>query len=270
MRTVDAAYHGAVTPLRTYYYRDDKQISEFLEQLLDGAVSETAIKHEGQSSKSGRLGLGGFADAGLGSKATSSESFTLASTPVSRAAQLEGWLGDEIAPLGPMDTEAFSQVRRGEFIRFEGVLKVPEVVRMAFVGAAVGQLVGIAEAFGESLDGADAMVTQAEALQRLVRLDGFPIIAQERSGGPAIMFIARPELIVGEPLSLHGEEFTVLGRVKRTIAAGQTLAQSELLPSLTAHLPQQNRQQRRASGTTIQPVALAGPAVLVEPVAIYT
>ncbi|MEZ5375589.1 MAG: hypothetical protein R2733_03695 [Acidimicrobiales bacterium] len=109
-----------------------------------------------------------------------------------------------------------------------------------------------------------------EALQQLVRLDGFPIVAQERHGGPGIMFIARPELIVGEPMGLHGEELIVFGRVKRTIQEGDSMSQSEILPSLTANLPQPNRKQRRATGTSRSEVTLRGPAVLVEPIAIYS
>ena len=207
----------------------------------------------------------------MGSHRMSSESFTIASTPVSRAAQLETWLGEMVAVLGPMDLDAFSQVERGEFVRFEGTLEVPEIVRMAFLSASLGQLVDVARAFGQELEGVDTLRTQADALTRLVEIDGFPIVAQERHGGPGIMFLARPNLIVGEPTALHGEELTVLGRVKRTIPEGESLSQSELLPSLSQHLPQPNRQQRRNSGASgaARPVSLSGPAVLVEPLTIY-
>ena len=114
------------------------------------------------------------------------------------------------------------------------------------------------------------MVNQIDAVHALIRLDGFPIVAQERAGGPGLMFIAKPDLIVGEPVSLHEGEFTVFGRVKRTIPEGETLSQSEVLPSLTAKLPTQNRQQRRASGAKQSEVKLGGPAVVVEPLSIYS
>lgn len=213
----------------------------------------------------------GGAGADMGSSSTSSESFTIASTPVSRAAQLETWLGERVAVLGPMDTAAFAQVERGEFVHFEGTLEVPEIVRMAFIGASLGQLADLARAFGQEFEDADSVLSQAEALARLVEIDGFPIVAQERYGGPGIMFVARPGLIVGEPTALHGEQLTVFGRVKRTIPEGETLTQSDVLPSLNQHLPQSNRQQRRASGSTgaVRPVSLSGPAVLVEPITIY-
>lgn len=259
-----------MTALRSYRYRDDVQVSEYLEQIQDGAVAETTVTQEGSSSRGARVGLGG-AGAELGSSRTSSESFTIASTPVSRAAQLETWLGEDVAVLGPMDTDAFAQVERGEFVRFEGTLEVPEIVRMAFIAASLGQLADLARAFGQELDDAETLVSQAAALARLVEIDGFPIVAQERYGGPGIMFLARPDLIVGEPTALHGEELTVFGRVKRTTPEGATLTQSEVLPSLSEHLPQPNRQQRRASGGSgaVRPVYLAGPAVLVEPITIY-
>lgn len=259
-----------MTALRSYRYRDDHQVSEYLEQIQDGAVAETTVTQQGQTSRGARVGVGS-AGADLGSCRTSSESFTIASTPVSRAAQLEDWLGENVAVLGPMDTDAFAQVERGEFVRFEGTLEVPETVRMAFIGAALGQLADLARVFGQKIEEADTVVNQVEALVRLVEIDGFPIVAQERYGGPGIMFVARPDLIVGEPTALHGEELTVFGRVKRTISEGGSLTQSEVLPSLTQHLPQPNRQQRRATGGSGagRPVSLSGPAVLVEPITIY-
>lgn len=259
-----------MTRLRKYSYRDDRQIEEFLEQIQDGALGETTVEREGQKSRHGRIGMKGVAEGDLGSVSSTSESYTLAPTPVSRAAQLERWLGDDVEPLGPMDAKAFGQIERGEFVRFEGTLEVPELVRMTYLGASVGRLAGIAQAFGQQLDGADEILSQIEALKRLVELDGFPIIAQERSGGAGIMFIARPDLIVGQPLELHGDEVTVFGRVKRTIAAGQRLTQDELLPSLSQHLPKPNREQRRASGSESKSIELIGPAVLIEPIAIYS
>lgn len=259
-----------MSALRSYRYRDDQQVSEYLEQIQDGAVAETTVTQEGHSLREARLGMGG-AGAGVGSSSTSSESFTIAATPVSRAAQLETWLGDSVAILGPMDTAAFAEVERGELVRFEGTLEVPEIVRMAFVGASLDELADLARAFGQEFEDADSVLSQAKALARLVEIDGFPIVAQERYGGPGIMFVARPDLIVGKPTALHGEELTVFGRVKRTIAEGETLTQSEVLPSLSQHLPRPNRQQRRASGRSgaDRPVSLSGPAVLVEPITIY-
>jgi hypothetical protein len=259
-----------VPALRSYRYRDDKQVSEYLEQIHDGAVAETTVTQEGGSSRGARVGIAGVG-ADVGSSRTSSESFTIASTPTSRAAQLEAWLGDQVAVLGPMDTDAFAQVERGEFVRFEGTLEVPEVVRMAFIAASLGQLAELVRSLGQELEDADTVLSQAEALTRLIEIDGFPIVAQERYGGPGIMFLARADLIVGEPAALHGEELTVFGRVKRTTPAGASLTQSELLPSLSQHLPQQNRQQRRASGASgaVRPVSLSGPAALVEPITIY-
>lgn len=256
--------------LRSYRYRDDKQIGEYLEQIQEGAVAETTVTQEGQSSRGARLGVP-HAGAEVGSSRLSSESFTIASTPVSRAAQLEAWLGDNVAVLGPMDTDAFAEVERGEFVRFEGTLEVPEIVRMAFVGAALGRLADLARAFGQEIQEADTIVSQVEALTRLIEIDGFPIVAQERYGGPGLMFVARPDLIVGEPTALHGEELTVFGRVKRTIPEGARLTQSEVLPGLTQHMPQRNRTDRRTSKgqDSVRPVSLSGPAVLVEPITIY-
>ncbi len=78
------------------------------------------------------------------------------------------------------DIEAFGQIQRGEFVRFVGTLEVPENVRMPYIGASLGQLAGIAHAFGEQLDGADEMNGQIEALKRLLQPDGLPIAAKER------------------------------------------------------------------------------------------
>lgn len=189
---------------------------------------------------------------------------------VSRAAQLERWLEPDIQPLGPMDDAAFGQITRHEFVRFEGVLHVPEIIRTAFTAAAFGKLASVAQAFGADLGDFDGTMSQIDGLMKLVEHDGFPITADERHGGAAIMFIARPELILGEPLSLDGEEVLVLGRVKSLVTRGTTLSQSELLPNLSHHLPNQNRQQRRSSGSDLKPVSLKGPALLIDPIAVYS
>lgn len=258
-----------VRSLRSYRYRNDAQISEYLEQIREGAVEQTTVTTAGERSRGGRAGLRSVVEANIGSTSTTSESFNIAATPTSRARQVEDWLDGDIQPLGPMDDAAFALIKRGEFVRTEGTLRIPEVIRTVLTAAAFGKLAGIVEALGVQLEGVETVTSQADAVWQLVQMDGFPIIVEDAAGGPTVLLVARPQLILGEPLALDGEVFTVFGRVTRTIPATSRITQSEILPQLTASLPSPNRQQRRAQPNATKPLVIRGPVAVVDPIAIY-
>lgn len=254
--------------LRTYLYRDDDRINEFLQQIQAGQVGAATISSEAVQTADGEIDVK-LASAGAGSSTTKSRSFTIDPTAVSRAKQLEELMSADTIELTETSPSDVAELKRGSLVSYTGVLQVPEIVRLTMVGAALGEIVSLAEAFGQSEDLGDTL-NQVDAMNRLLEIDGFPIVAPGSPGCPDFLLIADMSLILGNPLALGDGEATVVGRLKRKIPEGTTIEQSELLPSLTAHLPTKNRQQRRRSGNgASKPIVLKGPSAIIDPVMIY-
>jgi hypothetical protein len=118
--------------LRKFLYLDTALVDDYLSQLegyvVEGPIDQTDTV---KGTKGGKLGINSVlkAEGSAGAESTSETRQRRVITPRARFQQLYKLLEEEdsIQPLDAFDPDIVSQLRRGEVLEIEALLRVPEI-----------------------------------------------------------------------------------------------------------------------------------------------
>ncbi len=283
--------------LRTFVQRDDNQIREYLEAIEGGAVAGPIVQTEGsKGSLGGGLGLGvPVGKVGVhgekGSEASSKAN--VVRTPAGNFQRLYDYLqgGKYVDSLEACDDNQIEGTPVGQILEIyvvgklssqdrqlielqEAVDQMAEGMRLAdeFKGL-VEPVVEAAASFGVDITRDDPEFSESIEKLRRFKAPALPGLEAPRKMAvigtligyrrPAFLIPVHTATLQKDPPELNGE-YTVLGKVIRKITSGSTCSANEF-SSLPTALSRKQRRKAKASRAD----QVSGPALVIEPIAIY-
>ena len=274
--------------LRAFLYRDDDIVSQFLEQLEEGAYTEESIHREvgGGSSIGGRVSAGPLAAGASRNRSVGESSeLTVQQTGSSRYNRFYRLATDEeeVQSLDALDDAIWDQIEVGEVFEARVSLSVSDILRsLSIAGQAtallpmMNLLTGLRDDDGNPLVNSDEFTTVEEKLPLIAHFASMqenrpiPLLATLVSDNRYKFFcrLNRGKVIAPSLQDFDGEA-RLVAIVDSKIAQGQTERIGQLLPELVPS----NRQQRRHGGTGSQSdsdtVVLRYPSCTATPIAIH-
>lgn len=271
--------------LRYFLYRDDRILTQFLEQLEGGVYDEERI-HQ-QASGGGSIGVGVNAGPLRGNasrdRSSSSESeLNLRQTGSSRFSRFYelAVTGGELQQLDGCDDAIWDQLQIGEILDIGVSLSIPEIVKSLGMVGRVTALMPLFQTLGgfEDDDGSPlintrdmAMVTNRlpvfEQAATAMEEAGVPLLASLVGDTRFKMFLRlkKTSLQIEELQEFDGDA-RLVGSIQSKVAKGKPTEVGQLLPGLRAP----NRAQRRQGGAEDKnSVTMRYPAAIINPIAIF-
>jgi hypothetical protein len=260
--------------LREFLYLDNKLTQEFLAQLEGGVFNEEAQRELEQRGKSlggeagvSALGTKAGVQAGRRSGGEEETERTVQQTPESAFARLVDLLTDQQALqwLEVVDEAIWEQLRRGELIEAEAVVRVSSLVRFMTLAQGAAPLMELLESIGEETldeEGREAM-SMFSMLGQVVG-NSVPIVAP-LAGSPDYKLLAslQPENLRVAVDLLDGDA-TVLAKIHRKLRPDERHTAIDLIPGIRAFPEAQRREF--AEGMENTPDA---PDMVIEPPAAH-
>ena len=272
--------------LRYFTYRDDRIVSQFLEQLEGGVYDEENVKQQASGGSSLGIGIRGGPVSGSASRSSSNTAeseLSLRQTGASRFSRFNDLARteQEIQDLDGCDDAIWDQLGVGEILDVGVTLSVPEVVKGLRTLGQVSELMPLFGAIsrmtddhGNPLIDPAEVATVTEKLPAMeqaaaaVEQAGIPMTATLVGQGRYKFFLRlkRENLQCDDLNDLDGEA-RLVGTIQSKVAKGKTMEVGQLLPGV----PSSNREQRRKSGGAPDPssVILRYPAAVITPIAIF-
>ncbi|MEA2901834.1 MAG: hypothetical protein QOH36_1721 [Actinomycetota bacterium] len=242
-------------------------VDQFLEQIEGGAFDEESVSRRHGQNATNEVGETSSEERGL----------TLRQTSSSRFDRLYRLLLEDgaIKELDGIDDEVWSEIRSNEFIQVSGMLIVPDIIKQIAAMQGISQMLPLIEMANDLVDPEQRIPTmELEGVkQKMPVLSGVAEQVANRpvpciiavAGAPRFKFLTQLSRahLIGTVDDLEGEA-TVLGRVQRKLARGQSEdAEGELIG-----LPRQARLERRR-GPQKPTTRLTYPGAVLAPLSIW-
>ncbi len=253
-------------------------LADYLSQLegsvAGGAIDQTTTERKQKGGKAGYKIIEGSAESETSTE-TRRQSIVTDASQFQRLYDLvEG--ENAIQVLDAFDTDIWGQLRRGEVLEVQAVLRLPKPLSLTQAVDSISPLLDILTAFDKDPladPGTRAAFEGMRAVGKLTEKQHVPLIfnAASTSGFPFAAYLPRQYLRC-ELTDLQGEA-VVFGKVQRILQKGQELEVFNLIPALTASLPALGRQERRKMEREMAEKNISevvkGPAIVLTPVAVY-
>jgi len=283
--------------LRNFIQRDDDQVREYLEAIEGGAIEGPVVQKEGSKGSFGGSLRGGISLAGAGiegKKGTEASSEAhVVRTPAADFQRLYEYLERDkhIDRLEECDDDHLEAVTHGQVVeayvvgrlsrRDQQLLQLQQAsaqmregMRLASeIKGMVEPLLEAASSFGVDLTSDDPEFANTVEQVNRFRAPTFPTIDSPQKiavvgtllgySRSALAIAIRTGTLQKEADELNGE-YTVLGKLIRKVARGSTCDASEF-SSLPLSLSRAKRRKAKAS----DPDPINGPALVIEPIAMY-
>ena len=283
--------------LRNFILRDDRQIQEYLEAIERGAIEGPIIQTEGSKGSVGgglALGtahLGGRVEAKKGTEESSQAQ--VVRTPAANFQRLYDFLqeAEGIEMLEACDDACLEAVALGQVVEAQVVGRLSrqdqQILRIQQGASQLTDLVKVANdlkgvlepfeeaasAFGVDLDTDDPEFANTIDKIKNFKAPVFPEVESPRKiaivgtligySRPVFAVPVRTETLQKEPGELDGE-YTILGKVIKKIPTGATCDATEY-----SSLPSSLNRARRRKTETSSTEPIKGPAMVLEPIAMY-
>lgn len=272
--------------LRSFLYLDENIVDDYLSQLEGGIIEgpyTTKDTTTGSKEGGGGLKIGVLEGSGKGASSLSSEiAQTIRETPVAKFSRLYKLLEKEeaIQPLNGFDLDVYNQIELGEIVEVHGDAKLPQWEHLTKAISDFSGLIEVMRAVGQDPladnDSNQAYQGFSALIAKKAQEDTELIIAP--IGSPKFKFVAKLDKtrILRRKEELE-TEVTILGKVRRKLAEGETIDIFRIAPRLN-RLENLNRVQRRAinkgkvkmpSTDTPMDEVVKYPAIQLQPIAIY-
>jgi len=242
--------------------------------VTEGTIDQIEIEKKDRSGKAGYK----IVEGEIASEKSTETKQKLAVTDGAKFQQLYELLEKEgsIQFLDAFDEEIWTQLRRGELLEVDAIIRFPKPFMLTQAIEDLSPLMDIMIAFGEdsladpksrvALDGMSAIAKLAE---------GKPVpILFEAASTPDFTFVANlPRRYLRCQVSELEGEATVVGKIQRILTKGAKVEVFSLFPVFASSLPNLTREQRNQMQREMVKKELAevvkGPAIILTPLAIY-
>ena len=264
--------------LRNYLFLDTATMEDYLATLegyvVDGAIDQTEVEKRGRSGEAGYKIIKGEV---ASTKSTETRQ-RLAITDAAKFQQLYEILQgqDLLQFLDAFDEQIWNQLRRGELLEVDGMIRFPKPFALTQAMDGLSPLLDIVAALDEgsfSDPSSHAALEGMGAIAKLVEAKPIPILF-EAASTPGFTFVANLPRRYSRcrVLDLEGEA-TVLGKVQRILTKGQQFEVFSLFPAFTSSMPSLSKEQRRQTQREMIKKGVAevvkGPAIILTPLAVY-
>lgn len=283
-------------PLRSFLYRDDDTIDDFLSQIeggiVEGAYTEKDTRTSGkEGGLSAKLPGTGFGVSGKGNTGKSIETERqILDNSQAKFARLYRYLTDgelldaedRLTVMNGFDLPVYEGLRVGEIIEVRGIGALPGWEHMKQAVADFQGTIELMKAFGQDLT---ADPENQKILNQMTQLAAMSsgestYLTVKPIGAPNIKIVAKLDSakLHGRPKSALEAEVTILGKVQRRLQKNEKIDVVRLLPHLKGfeHLlksgqPKKGPRGRIETPKTDSPIDefIPYPAVEVLPIAIY-
>lgn len=268
--------------LRQFMYRDSSLIREFLAQIEGGVFDEDTQTSRSEGKKGGQAGakagpVSGHFERGS-SQSEESERIirqTAASEFERLYASLESLAEGGFQFLDNIDHEIWAQLRRGEIVEVEAVIRPTGLSKVAELFETFESLMPIAEAAGvDSGDLDQDAMSIMQFIKQLTKMgpsESLSVIASLASA-PQFQFACtlRLDQLLTDPDALEGEA-TVFGKIQRKLRPGETTLVGNIFAGLENVLdaPSKDELAKVFDDPAISSFGLANPQIS-HPAAVLT
>jgi hypothetical protein len=272
--------------LRSFSYLDEALLDDFLAQVEGGLYEEQSERQE-RSGKGGVRAGGKVGPVEAGGSKDKSHTEEVArivrQTPTSRFDRLyEGLVEQEqVQFLDAIDQDIWDQLRRGEIVEIEGVVRSAGLEKIVDLFKSFSELLPIMEATGTVDTEINSEMSSAmgalSSINDLNRSNDATWITVELASSPGFTFGAelRPSNLT-RGLDQSEGEATVFGKIRRLLRAGEELMLPSVFSGLEGVLPEDERRKLsdvfedpRIAALGLGSPRLVYPAAILSVVAIY-
>jgi hypothetical protein len=258
--------------LRNFLYLDERLTSMYLAQLEGGVYAEEeqsrTESRERTGGASAKLG-GAGAQFGRGTSGEQTTTRTVRQTPEAEYRRLEKVLEEEdgVQWLEVFDDAIWQDLKRGELVAVESVMKVPSLYQATEMAASAGPMVDFMRMLGEEIDtkteeAIEGMSAFGEMLKDVA-------VVAHAAGVPRFKFVCPLKRdYLREDLDEMDGECVVVGSIQRRLKPTEKYS---LLDSLgLGGMPRAERRKAERDMRKHMPDAVvSAPAVILTPLAIY-
>jgi len=234
--------------LRQFLYLDEGLLDDFLSQLAGGLYDEERQRDEHSRERGGKAvgklgGAGGELARQRGEVSETERTVKL--SPAARFDRLYELLlnlpQQAVQELEALDMAIWDQLRRGELVNVEAVIRIPTFTRAMAGASAMQDMLAVMQQLSPgTVD--DSTVQVAQQMQAMGALTGDSLaVLAEVAGSPEFKFVCKlkQENILAEMDDLE-DEVTVFGKLGRKVRAGDR----EMLLTMPG-MSALNREERR-------------------------
>lgn len=264
--------------LRNFLFLDTATMEDYLATLegyvIEGTVDQTEVEKKDRSGKAGYK----IVEGEIASEKSTETKQKLAVTDGAKFQKLYELLEkkDSVQFLDAFDEEIWTQLRRGELLEVDAIIRFPKPFTLTQAIEDLSPLMDIMATFGEDSLADPKSRAALEGMSAIAKLaEGKPIpILFEAASTPGFTFVANlPRRHLRCQLSDLEGEATVVGKIQRILAKGTKCEVFSLFPAFASSLPSLTREQRNQMQREMVKKELAevvkGPAIIVTPLAIY-
>lgn len=264
--------------LREFLYLDSQIVIDYL-SALDGYDTEGAI----EETKIGKTGFGGSVGGGL-AKAEANRDSTietrrkLAITDPARFQKLYDMLhgSGEIQQLDAFDDAIWQQLRRGEVVEIESLIRLPQGIHFAKSIEDFAPLLDLLADSGEDPFNDPTQRAKIDIMNKLMKSDdnqSVPILFQPIST-PDYSFAANlSKKHLRREISELESEAIIFGKIQKIIPKDQKHEICNLMPAFTSLSKNLNRAGKRKLQNNMEKMGVVeninGPAIIIRPIAVY-
>lgn len=270
--------------LRQFLYRDDELIKEFLAQIEGGIFDEDTRKTSASDTRgrSGGIHAGPVKGGVERDREDSTESeMVVRQTGASEFERLYNSLDstEAIQFLESCDDEIWNQIRRGEILEIEAIIRPAGLEKVAEMFGMFADLLPLAELTGADVDLDEEQIQTMQLVKQLGNLkDGATVdVVAELAGARKYQFgcsLQTSALRVDADI-LQGES-TLIGKMQRKLKKGETHLLGNLFGGLEQILDKKSKKELadifnapEAKQLGLANPRLSYPAAIITPIAIY-